>query len=96
MELGATVAKPLLTSAKRTEVLSGLWGDIVIKVEVDTTGMVCDEVSQDSRCAEMLQWQKVGSQSCLTFDFLGCTRVGIKDRSFPGDIEEDFDCHVGG
>lgn len=30
----------------------------------------------------------------LTFEFLGWARVGIQDRSLPGDIEEDFDRHV--
>lgn len=44
MELGAAVAKALLTSAKGTEILSGLGRDIVIKVEVDTTVLVCDEI----------------------------------------------------
>ena len=44
MELGAAVAKALLASAKGTEVLSGLGRDIVIKVEVDTAGLVCDEI----------------------------------------------------
>ncbi len=37
---------------------------------------------------------KGGVGCSLTFDFLGGTRVGIEDRSLPGDIEEDFDCHV--
>ena len=37
---------------------------------------------------------KVGQQWCLTFDLISRTRVGIKDRSLPGDIEEDFDGHV--
>lgn len=44
MELGAFVAKALLASAKGTEVLSGLGRDIVIKVEVDTAGLFCDEI----------------------------------------------------
>lgn len=48
MEFGAAVAKALLASAKGTEVLSGLGRDIVVQIEVDTTGLVCDEVSQDS------------------------------------------------
>lgn len=30
----------------------------------------------------------------LVFEFLGWARVGIQDRSLPGDIEEDFDRHV--
>lgn len=36
-----------------------------------------------------------GSRCCLTFDFFSRTRVGIKGRSLPGDIEKDFDGHVG-
>ena len=48
MELGAIVAKALLTSAKGTEILSGLRGDIVVEVEVDAASLVCDEVSDES------------------------------------------------
>lgn len=45
MELGAVVAKALLASAKGTEILSGLGGDIVVEVEIDAASLVCDEVS---------------------------------------------------
>lgn len=48
MELGAFVAKAFFASAKGTEVLSGLGCDVVVKFEVDTTGLVCDEVSYGS------------------------------------------------
>ena len=42
MELGASVTKPLLASAKGAEVLSGLGGSIVVEIEVDAAGLVCD------------------------------------------------------
>ena len=42
MEFGTAVAKALLASAKGTEVFSGLGGDIVVEVEVDPAGLVCD------------------------------------------------------
>lgn len=45
MELGAGVAKSLVAGAKGTEVLSGLRGNVVVKVEVDTSGLFCDEIS---------------------------------------------------
>lgn len=48
MELGAAVAKAFLASAKGTEVLSGLRRDIVVEVEVDAAGLVCDDVSNGS------------------------------------------------
>ena len=44
MELGARVTKTLLASAKGAEILSGLGGGIFIKVEIDTAGLVCDEI----------------------------------------------------
>ena len=44
MELGARVTKTLLASAKGAEVLSGLGGGIVVEVEIDTAGLVCDEI----------------------------------------------------
>ena len=39
MELGALVAKALFAGAKSTEVLSGLGHDIVVKGEVDASGL---------------------------------------------------------
>lgn len=48
MELGSAVAKALLTSAKGTEILSGLGNDVVVEVEVDTAGLVYDEISHGS------------------------------------------------
>lgn len=40
MELGSAVAKALLTSAKGTEILSGLGNDVIVEGEVDTAGLV--------------------------------------------------------
>lgn len=48
MELGATVAEALLTGAQGTEVLSGLGSNIIVKIEVDTAGLVYIEVSHCS------------------------------------------------
>ena len=48
MELGAGVAKALLASAKGTEILNGLGYDLVVKVEIDATGLVCGDVSRGS------------------------------------------------
>ena len=91
VELGAGIAKALLAGAKGTEVLSGLGDNVVVKVEVDTTGC-CYEVSYGSdtvRPAKVsTQWQKVGQQWSLTF-------VAGKDWFLALDIEEDFDSHVG-
>ena len=42
MELRTSVAKALLASAKGTEVFSGLGSDIVVEVEIDPAGLVCD------------------------------------------------------
>lgn len=39
MELGALVSKPFLPRAKGTEVRDGLGDNIVVKVEVDPTGL---------------------------------------------------------
>ena len=41
MEFRLGIAKPLLTSAKGTEVFGGLRYDIVIEVEIDSTGLNC-------------------------------------------------------
>ena len=49
MELGARVSKALLTSAESTEILAGLGDDMVVEVEVDAAGLVCDDVSSRSR-----------------------------------------------
>lgn len=79
MELGAAVAKAFLTRAKSTKVLSGLGGDVVVKVEVDAAILVYDEVSQGSYAMrqaglrDLIQWYEVGQQSCFTFDILGRT-----------------------
>ena len=39
VEFGATVSEALLAGAKGAEVLSGLWHDVVIEVEVDPAGL---------------------------------------------------------
>ena len=44
MEFGARVTKTLLASAKGAEVLSGLGGSFFVEVEIDTAGLVWDEV----------------------------------------------------
>ena len=44
MKLGARVTKTLLASAKGAEVLSGLGGGIFVEVEIDTAGLVWDEI----------------------------------------------------
>ena len=44
MELGARVTKTLLASAKGAKVLSGLGGGVFIEVEIDTAGLVWDEI----------------------------------------------------
>ena len=49
MELGAGVSKALLAGAEGTEVLTGLGDDIVVEEEVDTAGLLCEDVSDDSR-----------------------------------------------
>ena len=48
MELGAGVSKALLAGAEGTEVLTGLGDDIVVEEEVDTAGLLCEDVSDDS------------------------------------------------
>lgn len=42
MELGASVPEALLTGAESTEILGGLWDDVVEEVEVDATRALCD------------------------------------------------------
>ena len=39
MELGTAIAKALLSGAEGTEVLGGLGHDIIVKCEVDATGL---------------------------------------------------------
>lgn len=46
MEFGASVAKALLTGAKSTEVFTGLRDHIVVKVEVNATLLVYEDVSE--------------------------------------------------
>lgn len=41
MEFGASVAKALLTSAKSTEVFTGLGNHILVKVEFNAALLVC-------------------------------------------------------
>ena len=41
MEGGTLVSETLLASAESAEVLSGLWDNIVVKIEVDTAGLLC-------------------------------------------------------
>ena len=48
MELGSSVAKALLASAKGTEVLSGFGSDIVVEVEVDAAALIYGEISHGS------------------------------------------------
>ena len=49
MELGAGVSKALLAGAEGTEVLTGLGDNVVIEEEVDTAGLLCEDISDDSR-----------------------------------------------
>jgi hypothetical protein len=44
VKCGILVTKPLFTSAEGTEILSSVWDDIVIKLEVDTTGARLDVI----------------------------------------------------
>ena len=48
MELGSSVAKALLASAKGTKIFSGLRSDIVVEDEVDAAALVYGEISHDS------------------------------------------------
>ncbi len=41
VECRASISETLLTSAKSTEVLSGLWDYIIVEVEVDAAGLLC-------------------------------------------------------
>lgn len=72
VELGASVAKALLPSAKGTEILSSLWDNVFVKVEVDTTSVFCDEISyacdrgRRAGLKNPTQWPKVGEQGSLT------------------------------
>ena len=52
MESRAFVSEALLASAESTEVLSGLWDDVVIKDEVDATGLLCEEDTSASVVGE--------------------------------------------
>ena len=47
MEFGAFVAIALLTSAKSTEIFTGLGDDIVVEVEVDAAVLICEDVSEE-------------------------------------------------
>ena len=40
MELRSSIAKALLSGAKSTEILSSLRNNIVVKIEVDTAGLI--------------------------------------------------------
>lgn len=40
MELGPSVAEALLSGAEGTEVLRGSGNDVVVEVEIDTTGLI--------------------------------------------------------
>jgi len=40
MEGGVGISKALLTGAESAEVLSGLWDDVVVEVEVDAAGLL--------------------------------------------------------
>ena len=43
MEGRAFVSETLFAGAESTEVLGGLWDDVVIEDEVDATGLLCGE-----------------------------------------------------
>ena len=54
VEFGAGVTETLLASAQGTEVLSGLWDDVIVEVEIDASGLLCERVqvvSQHGLCA---------------------------------------------
>jgi hypothetical protein len=57
VKCGILVTKPLFTSAEGTEILSSVWDDIVIKLEVDTTGASC--VCDRSQSSLLLQKQPI-------------------------------------
>lgn len=54
MEFGAGVAEPFLARAEGAEILSGLWDDIVVEVEVDASGLLCERRSVSGNA--MCQW----------------------------------------
>ena len=101
MELGAGVSKALLAGAEGTEVLTGLGDDIVVEEEVDTAGLLCEDVSDDSRYKRPSIVMRSMRLSCLrrwgngylTFDLLGDTSVGIQDWPLPCNIEVGLNRH---
>ena len=40
----ASISEAFLASAESAEVLSGLWDDVVVKIEVDATGLLCRQM----------------------------------------------------
>ena len=66
MELGSSIAKTLLASAKGTEILGRLRSSVLVKIEVDAAGLIYCEISQGSDAVNSVewkdcsQWQKVG------------------------------------
>jgi hypothetical protein len=47
VEGGVGISEALLAGAKSTEVLGSLWDYIIVEVEVDATGLICDKVLKD-------------------------------------------------
>ena len=69
MELGPVVAKALFASAKGTEVFSGLGGDIIVKIEIDTASLVCHEINHGS--------EAVRAAALKDFHALASSGVGV-------------------
>ena len=46
MECRSSVTESLLAGAESTEVLGGLWDGLIVKKEVNTTGLLCWEICQ--------------------------------------------------
>ena len=49
VELGARVAEALLTRAQGAEVLGCFGDDVVIEVEIDASGLLCERVNVNTR-----------------------------------------------
>ena len=58
MEFGSGVAKAFLAGAEGTEVLGGFRDNVVVKVEVDPAGLVCDGSLAKEYCREGRQWRE--------------------------------------
>ena len=79
VELGAGVAEAFLAGAEGTEVLGGLWHDIVVEVEVDAAPVLCGWPS-----ASRSMWS-VGPDGAYRSD-----RSGLMQ----GNKEISLSCHV--